>query len=313
MEALDRKETARRDKKGYGYLKKGLPLYLMILPGFLYFLIFKYVPMLGILIAFQDFDPFAGFLDSKWVGLEHFIRLFTEPDFFRILWNTLMLSSMNLFLFFPAPIILAVLLNEVRLAWFRKGVQTIVYIPHFLSWVIVASITVLVFSTQDGGFNKLMADLSLPPWDILTSSKTFRFLYLSQNIWKETGWSAVIFFAALASVDPTLYEAAVVDGASRWRQLWHITLPALKPIIIILFILRVGYVLNSGFEHILLIQNSVNLQVSDVFDTFVYRTGILQGQFSYTTAVGLFKSVVGLILIVMANRTAKKIGEEGVY
>ncbi|WP_281282543.1 ABC transporter permease [Paenibacillus piri] len=290
-----------------------MPLYLMILPGFLYFIIFKYIPMAGIVIAFQQYDPFSGFWSSDWVGFENFSKLFGEPDFFRLLWNTLTLSALNLFLFFPAPILLALLMNEVRLAWFRKSAQTIVYIPHFVSWVIVVSITILLFSPQEGGFNKLLADFGMPPFELLTDRGYFRILYVFQNIWKEAGWSAVIFFAALASVDPTLYEAAVVDGASRWRQLWHITLPALRSTIIVLFILRIGYMMNTGFEHILLMQNPVNLQVADVFDTFVYRVGIIQGDFSYTTAVGLFKAVVGLILVLIANRAAKKIGEEGVY
>ncbi|WP_186445886.1 ABC transporter permease [Paenibacillus cremeus] len=293
--------------------KKGIPLYIMILPGFLFFAIFKYIPMLGVVLAFKDYDPFLGFWQSKWVGFEHFERLFGSADFLQLMWNTLALSAVNLFFFFPAPIFLAVLLNEIRLAWFRKGLQTIVYIPHFLSWVIVVSVTFILFSTQEGGVNKLLVEWGYPRFELLTMPSYFRPLYLFQNIWKETGWNAVIFFAALASIDPTLYEASVVDGASRWRQLWHITLPALKPIIIILFILRVGYVMNTGFEHILLMQNPLNLQVADVFDTYVYREGILQGQFSFTTAVGLFKSVIGLALIILTNRLAKKMGEEGVY
>ncbi|MDF2963859.1 MAG: protein lplB [Paenibacillus sp.] len=293
--------------------KRGIPLYLMIIPGFLYFVVFKYIPMGGVIIAFQQFDPFDGFLKSDWVGLDNFRRLFGEQDFIRLLQNTLLLSCMNLILFFPAPIVLALLLNEARQAWFRKLVQTVVYVPHFLSWVIVVSLTILLFSMQEGGVNKLLINWGFAPVELLTDSDYFRFLYVSQSIWKEAGWSAVIFFAALASIDPTLYEAAVVDGASRWRQMWHITLPGLRTTIIILFILRVGYLMDTSFEHILLMQNPTNLQLSDVFDTYVYRIGILQGDFSYTTTVGLFKSVIGLSLILIVNRIAKKIGEEGVY
>lgn len=293
--------------------KRGIPLYVMILPGLIYFIIFKYMPMAGIVIAFQQFDPFEGFLKSDWVGLENFRKLFGEQDFLILLQNTLLLSCMNLVLFFPAPIILALLLNEVRITWFRKLVQTVVYVPHFLSWVIVVSLTILLFSVQEGGINKLLVNLDFAPIALLTDSDYFRFLYVSQSIWKEAGWSAVIFFAALASIDPTLYEAAVVDGADRWRQLWHITLPGLRTTIIILFILRVGYLMDTSFEHILLMQNPTNLQLSDVFDTYVYRVGILQGDFSYTTTVGLFKSFIGLSLILIVNRVAKKVGEEGVY
>ncbi|MZQ83306.1 ABC transporter permease subunit [Paenibacillus sp. 5J-6] len=293
--------------------KRGIPLYLMILPGLIYFIIFKYMPMAGIVIAFQQFDPFEGFLKSDWVGLDNFRKLFGEQDFLKLLQNTLLLSCMNLVLFFPAPIVLALLINEVRLKWFRKLVQTVIYVPHFLSWVIVVSLTILLFSVQEGGINKLLVNWDFPPIALLTDSDYFRFLYVSQSIWKEAGWSAVIFFAALASIDPTLYEAAVVDGADRWRQLWHITLPGLRTTIIILFILRVGYLMDTSFEHILLMQNPTNLQLSDVFDTYVYRVGILQGDFSYTTTVGLFKSFIGLSLILIVNRVAKKIGEEGVY
>ncbi|SFE22514.1 putative aldouronate transport system permease protein [Paenibacillus algorifonticola] len=293
--------------------RRGFPLYIMIAPGLLYFLIFRYAPMGGIILAFKDFDPFVGVFESSWVGFQHFEALFAEPDFWRLLKNTLILSGLNLFLFFPAPIIVAVLLNEARVKWFARTVQTVVYIPHFVSWVVVAGVTVVLFATQDGGINKLLADNGFSRLEILTDPSYFRGLYLFQNIWKEMGWGAIIFLAALASVNPTLYEAAVMDGAGRWRQMWHITLPALRTIIVLMFILRLGQVMETGFEHIYLLQNSLNLAVSDVFDTYVYRQGILQGEYSFTTAVGLFKSVVGLAFVMIANRLAKKYGEEGVY
>ncbi|MGG1551324.1 ABC transporter permease [Paenibacillus ferrarius] len=293
--------------------KRGIPMYLMILPGLLFFVIFKYVPMGGLVIAFQEYDPFEGFLHSAWIGFDNFHRLFTDPDFWTLLRNTLLLSGLNLFLFFPAPILFAILLNEVSRAWFRRTVQTIIYLPHFLSWVIVVSITVVLFATQEGGINKLLDSWGFARIELLTNADYFRFLYVSQNIWKETGWNAIIFLAALAAVDPTLYEAAVVDGANRWKQVWHITLPALKSTIVILFILRLGQVMELGFEHVLLLQNPVNLEVADVFDTYVYRNGVLQGNFSYSTAVGIFKSAIGLILILLANRLAKAFGQEGVY
>lgn len=293
--------------------RRGLPLYAMIAPGLVFFLLFKYLPMGGIVIAFQEFDPISGFADSPWIGLGNFERLFTAPDFWKLLRNTMMLSLLNLVLFFPAPIVLAVLLYEVRKSWFRKAVQTIVYLPHFLSWVVIVGVTVLLFATQDGGINNLLATKGFERIELLTDPDYFRSLYVSQNIWKEAGWNAIIFLAALAAVDPTLYEAAVVDGAGRWRQMWHITLPALKSTIVILFILRLGSVMDIGFEHVYLLQNAMNLRVSDVFDTYVYRVGILQGEFGFTTAVGLFKSIVGLVLILLANRLSKKMGEEGVY
>ncbi|OXS58899.1 protein lplB [Cohnella sp. CIP 111063] len=294
-------------------LRRGLPLYALILPGALFFLLFRYLPMGGILIAFQDFEPFDGFMKSPWVGFDHFVRLFGDPDFWVLFRNTLVLSALNLFIFFPAPIILALLLNEARIRMFRRTVQTITYMPHFLSWVVVVGISVLLFSTQEGAINQLLAANGWGRIELLTDSNYFRPLYVLMNIWKESGWSAIIFLAALASIDPTLYEAAVMDGASRWKTMLHVSLPALRNVIIILFILRLGQTMETGFEQVLLMQNSLNLDVSDVFDTYVYRNGVLTGEYSYTTAVGLFKSVIGLVLIVAANGWAKRKGEEGVY
>ncbi|MDD9269720.1 ABC transporter permease [Paenibacillus sp. GCM10023248] len=289
------------------------PIYLMILPGVLYFLVFRYIPMGGLVLAFKDYDPITGFADSPWVGLANFKELFTDADFWMIMRNTFLLSAINLFLFFPIPIVVALLLNEVRKPWVKKIVQTTIYIPHFVSWVVVAGITVLLFATQDGGINMFLAQHGVARFELLTDPSYFRALFLSQNVWKEMGWNSILFLAALASVDPGLYEAAHVDGAGRWRQMWHITLPSLRNIAVVLFILRIGHVMDVGFEQILLLQNPLNIAVSDVFDTFVYRNGVQQGEFSYSTAVGLFKSVVGLVLVMTFNRLAKKFGEEGVY
>ncbi|THF84516.1 ABC transporter permease [Cohnella fermenti] len=296
-----------------GRLRRGLPLYALILPGALYFLLFRYLPMGGIAIAFQNYDPFEGFLHSPWVGLEHFRRLFGDSDFWLLLRNTLFLSMLNLFVFFPAPILLALLLNEARIRLFRRAVQTVTYLPHFLSWVVVVGISVLLFSTQDGAINEWLVSHGKERIGLLTDPAYFRPLYVLLNVWKESGWSAIIFLAALASVDPTLYEAAVMDGANRWKSMLHVSLPALRGVIVVLFILRLGQTMETGFEQVLLMQNTMNLDVSDVFDTYVYRNGILIGEYSYTTAVGLFKSAIGLVLIVAANTWAKRKGEEGVY
>ncbi len=313
--AVTRTKTADTGQKQQKWMewKRGLPIYLMILPGLLFFALFKYVPMGGIIIAFQNYDPFEGMMASSWAGLEHFRRLFQDPDFWMIFRNTLVISALNLFVFFPIPIIVSLLLNEVRVRWFKKGAQTILYVPHFLSWVVIVSITVLLFSTQDGGINNLLSSWGYDRIELMTNPEYFRSVYLFQVVWKEAGWSAIIFLAALASVDPTLYEAATMDGASRMRQIWHINLPALRSTIIILFILRLGHVMDTGFEHILLLQNSLNIHVSEVFDTFVYRYGIMQAEFSYTTAVGLFKAIIGLVCVYLANKASRKIGEEGVY
>lgn len=295
------------------YFRRALPVYFMLLPGVLYFVVIKYIPMLGIAIAFQEYNPFQGFWRSEWVGFGHFRRLFAEPNFLLLLKNTLILNLLDICLFFPAPILLAVLLNEVRWSWYKRTVQTIMYAPHFLSWVVIVGITVLLFATQKGVVNQLLDGWGLGRIELLTDPDYFRPLWVLHNIWQGTGWSAIIFLAALAAVDPTLYEAAVVDGAGRLRQIWHITLPALRNVVVIVFIIRLGNFMDIGFEHIYLLQNPLNLRVSDVFDTYVYRNGILQGEFGYSAAIGLFKSLVGLMMVLGANALAKKAGQEGVY
>ncbi|AKC67062.1 MULTISPECIES: ABC transporter permease [Bacillus] len=288
-------------------------LYLMILPGLIYFLVFKYVPMWGLIIAFQDYQPFLGILGSEWVGFKHFIRLFTEPTFFILLKNTLILFAMNVVIFFPIPILLALLLNEVRLALFKKFVQTMIYIPHFMSWVIVVSLSFVLLTVDGGLINELIAFFGGEKINFLLSQEWFRPMYILQVIWREAGWSTIIYLAAITAVDPQLYEAAKMDGAGRLRQMWHITLPAIKSVIVVLLILKIGDTLELGFEHVYLLLNATNREVAEIFDTYVYTAGLKQGQFSYSTAVGLFKAAVGLILVMMANRLAKKFGEEGIY
>ncbi|MGN7385090.1 ABC transporter permease [Paenibacillus sp. SAFN-117] len=306
-------QASIRPQKTRFNLKRTWPIYMMILPGFLFFIIFKYIPMAGIMIAFQNYDPFLGFWGSKWVGFENFERLFTTRDFWPLMANTMILSALDIIFFFPMPIILAVLLNEVRIKWFKVMTQTIFYAPHFLSWVVIVAITVVLFATRDGGINILLRDLGFNTIEPLTTPGGFRMTWILHNIWQGAGWGAIIFLAAIAGVDPNLYEAASIDGAGRLRQIWHITLPAIRGVIIILFILRLGSFMDIGFEHVLLLQNPLNMQTSDIFDTFIYRTGVLMGNFSFTTAVGMFKGIIGLILVVGANKAVKKLGEEGIF
>ncbi|WP_281288161.1 ABC transporter permease [Paenibacillus methanolicus] len=285
----------------------------MILPGFLFFIAFKYLPMGGLVIAFQDYQPFLGIKDSPWVGFKHFERLFTEPTFWMLLRNTLVLFFMNIVFFFPLPIILALMLNEVRHRFFKGAVQTIIYIPHFLSWVIIVSIC-YVFLTVDGGVvNELLAAMGFAKINFLTSAEWLRTMYIGQIIWKELGWSTIIFISAITVVDPQLYEAAEMDGAGRLRKMWHVTLPAIRPVIITLLILKIGSTLDLGFEHMYLLLNSLNREVAEIFDTYIYTAGLKNGQLSYSTTVGLFKGLVGLILVILANKLAKKMGEDGVY
>ncbi|OPH50583.1 protein lplB [Paenibacillus ferrarius] len=287
-------------------------LYVLALPGIVYFLLFHYLPMWGVLIAFQDYSPFQGFVGSEWVGFKHFVDFVQGDNFIKLLGNTLMINLLKLVLFFPAPIVLALLLNEVRNALYKRFVQTIVYLPHFLSWVIVIGIYSLMFSST-GFVNELVVMFGGTAKKWMMMPELFQITIVLQNIWKETGWGTIIFLAALSSVSPELYEAAVMDGASRWRQLWNITLPSIRPTIIMLLLLQLGHILNTGFEQIFLMLNPLVLDVGDVFATYVYREGILQGDFSFASAAGLFNSLVGLILILGANKLTKKLGEEGLF
>lgn len=289
-------------------------LYLMLIPGLAYFVLFKYLPMYGLTIAFQDFVPFLGYSGSEWVGLKHFEDLFTGSDFGRLMYNTLFLALLNVIFVFPAPIIVALMLNELRLNLLKRYVQSLIYIPHFLSWTIVASLTYLLFAVDFGVVaGWIHGVLGGTKVDYVAQSEWFRPIIIMQTLWKSTGWSTIIYLAALAGVDPNLYEASRMDGAGRWRQLWHITLPAIRPTVIVMAILMSGNLLDMSFEQIWLMTNSLNRSAADVFDTFVYYVGISQGGFSYATAVGLFKGIAGVILIFGSNWLAKRLGQRGLF
>lgn len=288
-------------------------LLMLLLPGLAYFIVFKYVPMWGVLLAFKNYQPFIGFAKSDWVGFANFAQFFQDPVFFRLVRNTLLLGLYDIVFYFPAPILLALLLNEVRVAMYKKVVQTIIYIPHFISMVIVASISYLLLTTEGGILNELIARVIGHKIEFLTSEGWFRPLIVTQSLWKEVGWGTILFLAALAGVDQEQYEAAIVDGANRLRQLWHITLPSIRSTIVVLLILRMGNFLDRGFEQVLLMGNSLNREVAEVFDTYVYTIGITQGAFSYSTAVGLFKSLVGIILVLTSNYLARRAGESGIF
>lgn len=294
-------------------LKRDRWLYLLLIPGILYYLIFKILPMWGIIIAFQNYNPFLGMTGSPWVGVKHFVDFFQNPEFVRLFRNTLILSFLSIVFYFPAPIVIALLLNELRKKIYKQAIQTMVYIPHFVSMVIVASITYVLLNTEGGPINQILFNMTGEKINFLGSPGWFRPLIIIQTIWKECGWGTIIFLAALSGVDVQLYEAAVVDGAGRFRQLWHITLPAIRSTIVVLLIMRMGNVLSNGFEQIFLMMNSLNVEVADVFDTYVYNLGVTQGSFSYSTAVGLFKSLIGLVLILMTDKIAKKAGESGLF
>lgn len=296
-------------------------LYILMIPGILYMLIFNYTPMAGLVMAFEDFSPYNGdtaiqaLFGSPFAGLKYFEKLFTGPDFWRLLRNTLAISLANLIFAFPAPIILALLLNELRCKWFKRFSQTLVYIPHFVSIVIVAALTYQLFSTTDGVAYHLLVQIfgkqNAP--DIMSDPDLFATMIVGQNLWKETGYGTIIYLAALSSVDTQLYEAAKIDGAGRWQLMWHVTLPAIRGTIILMLIMKVGSLLNTGYEQIFLMQNAMNRSVSDVFDTYIYTKGIVNGQYSLATAAGLFKSIVSMVMVIGANKIAKLFGESGLY
>lgn len=288
-------------------------MYIMMFPGIMFFIVFRYAPMWGVLIAFQDYSPFDGLLHSPWVGFKHFTVFFGEPQFWMLLRNTMILAIYNLVFFFPLPIILALMLNELRQEVYKRVIQSLIYIPHFISWVVVVGIVYILFTTEGGIVNELLVMMGGEKINFLLNASWFRTMIVGEMIWKETGWGTILFLAALAGVDPQQYEAARIDGAGRWMQLWHVTIPAIQSTIVILLILRLGNFLDLGFEQIFLMLNPMNREVGEVFDTYVYTRGLLQGDFSYSTAVNLFKSTVGIILVVSANYLAKKVGEEGIY
>lgn len=287
-------------------------LYFLLLPGLIYFLVFKYLPMWGVVIAFENYVPFSGVFHSQWVGFKWFSYFFSNPAWTRYVMNTLILSLMNIVLFFPAPIILALLLNEMRSIHYKKLVQTFLYIPHFISIVIVVSITYVVFGTS-GIIYKATAAALGSPIKYLTDPSVFRWMIIGQTVWKETGWGTIIFLAALTNVDVQLYEAAMVDGAGRWKRTWHITLPAIRSTVVLLLVLRMGSVLDTGYEHLILMANAMNRSVSQTLDVFVYQQGLVNGQYSYTTAIGLLKSVISVTLVVSSNKLAHALGEQGLY
>ncbi|AFH63094.1 ABC transporter permease [Paenibacillus caseinilyticus] len=289
-------------------------VYLMLLPVILYYLIFHYGPMYGLLMAFQKtYSPVKGILAGTWIGFDNFKMFFESYYFWRLIKNTLILSFFSIVLGFPAPIILALLLNEVRVKWFKSTVQTVSYLPHFISVVVVVGM-LKSFSAMDGGlFNVFRSLFALEPVMFLAEKDMFRPLYILSNIWQGAGWGSIIFLAALAGIDSQLYEAAKIDGAGRWKQLLHITIPGIMPTVVVLLILRLGAVMNADFQKILLMQTAPTYETSDVISTFVYRSGILEGNYTYSTAIGLFNGVINFGLLILANTISRKLNSSSLW
>lgn len=291
-------------------------IYLLIAPVILYFIIYKYLPMAGLIMAFKDYKigyGIWGIFTSKWVGLEHFERLFKGYYFSRILWNTVIISLMKLAVGFPLPILFALMLNEVRNQAYKRTVQTISYLPHFLSAVVMYGLVTAVFSPTYGLINSLRVQFGMDTVYYMANTKYFRWLLVLIDTFQHTGWNAIIYLAAMTSIDPGLYEAATIDGAGRFQRIRHITLPSLSPLIVLLFILSLGGILDAGFEMVLLMYSPTVYSVGDIIDTYAYREAIFRADYDFATAVGLFKSIVGLILVFSTNTIVKRLGGKGIW
>lgn len=296
-----------------GYdIKKNPYIYLMLIPVLAFYILFCYKPMYGILMAFQDFTPRKGIAGSPWVGLKYFKQFFESPYFLRTVGNTLWINVLNLIFSFPAPIILALLLNELRGKLFKKTVQTITYMPHFISVVVIVGILKALFA-YNGVFTDFLVMLGMDRVNIVTLPQYFRTLYVASDIWQGVGWGSIIYLAAISNVDSELYDAATVDGASRFRRALSVTIPAIMPTIVILLILRIGSMMSVGYEKIILLYNPNTYETADVISSYVYRVGIEQGSFSYSTAIGLFNSVINFILVIGANKFSKSVSETSLW
>ncbi|WP_086664065.1 ABC transporter permease [Lentzea kentuckyensis] len=310
--AVETPVAPRREKAWRRRLRRDWPLLAMVAPAILLYLVFHYVPLLGNVIAFQNYSPYTGILASPFIGLYNFERIFTDPGFWQAALNTVTITLFQLVFYFPIPILLALLLNSLLSARLRMFIQSVVYLPHFFSWVLVITLFQQMFGGT-GAINTFLRDHGAQTVDIMNNPDLFLGLVTLESVWKDAGWGTIIFLAALSTVDTSLYEAAAVDGAGKWRRLWHVTLPALVPVIVLLLILRLGDALSVGFEQFLLQRDAVGANTAEVLDTYVYFTGVVNNDWSYAAAAGLVKGVVGLLLVLGANRLAHVFGQQGVY
>jgi putative aldouronate transport system permease protein len=300
------------------YFSENWSLYLMSLPGLVYLVVYKFLPLIGLSLAFKDYDMFAGtglldsMLKSEWVGLGYFRRIFSSPQFWSLLRNTLLISVYKIVILFPLPILLAFLMNELRSVRFKRTVQTLLYLPHFLSWVIIYGIFFTLLST-DGIVNQALARLGLSPVMFFTDQSLFRPLLVVTEGWREAGWGTIVYLAALTSIDPALYEAALMDGANRWQRMVHITFPSILPVVALMLLLRVGNILQAGFEQILVMYNPAVYPVADILQTYIYRIGLGKLDFSTGTAMGMFESVVGFVLVITCNGISRKFFERSLW
>ncbi|MFD3763486.1 MULTISPECIES: ABC transporter permease [Paenibacillus] len=274
-----------------------LPLHMMLIPGLIAIIIFSYIPMFGVAIAFQNFMPAKGIFESKWIGLDNFRYMLDLPDFYQILWNTVFIAVMKIIVGLIVPVTIAILLNEIRKEAYKRSIQTMIYLPYFLSWVILSGILIDILSPSTGVVNMFLEWIGLDSVFFLGDNRWFPYTLVISNEWKEFGFSTIVYLAAIVGINPSLYEAAIVDGASRWRQIWHITLPGMRPIIVLMATLSIGSVLNAGFDQVFNLYSPIVYESGDIIDTFVYRIGMIEAQYGLATAVGVLKSIVSLVLI----------------
>ncbi|WP_010278058.1 ABC transporter permease [Paenibacillus senegalensis] len=289
------------------------PLHLMLLPGFIILFIYQYVPIVGVSLAFQNFVPSLGLLGSKWVGWDNFSYMMALPNLYRVVWNTIYISVLKVIAGLVFPILIAILLNEIRIQLVKRSIQTLIYLPHFLSWIILGGILIDVLSPSSGIVNAMLGWVGIEPVFFLGEAKIFPYVLVGTDLWKDFGFSTIVYLAAISSINPNLYEAAVVDGANRLRQIWHITLPGMTPVIILLATLSLGQILNAGFDQVFNLYNPSVYETGDIIDTLVYRMGIQQAKYSLATAVGLFKSVVSFLLISLSYFLAYRLANYRIF
>ena len=307
--ALPRKGRPLR-RRLIGGLRRWWPFYVMMLPGLLYFVLYHYLPIWEAKIAFEQLRIIP---PNIWVGLDHFQTLSTSPVFWQVLLNTLIISAMKMAFVFPVPIVVALLLNEVRAGGLRRFMQSVIYLPHFLSWVVISGIVIAVLSPQDGAVNDLLALVGMQPVAFMTDTGAIRWVLVFSEIWRSAGWDSLLYLAAIIAIDPQLYDAAQIDGAGRWQKIRHVTLPGIVPTIATLFILNMGLFLSAGFDQVFNLANDVTLPKIDIIDTYVYRIGLQTGEYSLATAAGLFKAVVGMAMILTAHLVSKRLTGKGVW
>lgn len=297
----------------YDHIKREWQIYVMLLPTIIWFIVFLYKPMYGLQIAFKDYSIFRGVAGSPWVGLEHFQTLFSNDQFLRAIGNTIKISALNLLFGFPAPIILALMFNEVLHASYKRTAQTIVYLPHFISSVIIAGIVITAFSPTAGIVNTIMGWFGLDPVYFLTQPEWFRPIFVGTGIWQEAGFGSIVFLAAIAGVNPSLYESAVVDGANRWQMMWKITIPSILPTILIMLIIRIGNIMEVSFELVILLYQPATYETADVVNTWIYRQGLQSGQYDLAAAGGLFNAVVAFVLVMTANTLSRRFSRTSLW